>query len=292
MRTAPAAVKTWLAANSVAWRAELYTLTLLSGSVYRWTTADLDLVVSGNTFRTAGANGPLIERSQSTQRARLQIDTVDVRLYGTAFAIGGKSLQLNAAQGLFDGARLQIDQLVGNHPSHAISLGPIPSWFEGRVAEVEPVAQGVRLRVKSELEALNVLLPKFTLQPICGHAVYDAGCTLSRAAFTLSGTVSAASSASSFTTATAAVTAKTSGYFNLGVVTFTSGSLNGQKQAIAAWSGTTFTMQLPFTATPGVGDSFTVYPGCPRDKATCNTKFSNLVNFRGFPHVPAGESAK
>jgi hypothetical protein len=37
---------------------------------------------------------------------------------------------------------------------------------------------------------------------------------------------------------------------------------------------------------------FTAYPGCDKTQTTCaSNKFSNLVNFEGFPYVPAPETA-
>jgi uncharacterized phage protein (TIGR02218 family) len=291
MRSAPGAVSSFLAANNVTWRADLITLTLLSGGVYRWTTWDADLTVGGFLFRSAGANGPLVTRGPIQQSARLQVDTLDMQLVGGAFTVSGVLLTAQAAQGWFDGARLQLDHLIMPSPGD-VSLGPIPSWFEGRVASVALDGPRVVLRCKSELEALNQTLPRFRVQASCGHAVYDANCGLSKGTFTLTGTVSAVTNASKFSTASAALTAKAAGYFNLGVLAFTSGALNGQKRAVQAWNGSLFTMALPFTAAPSIGDGISVYPGCDRLRSTCNTKFTNLVHYRGFPSVPGPEAAK
>jgi uncharacterized phage protein (TIGR02218 family) len=35
-----------------------------------------------------------------------------------------------------------------------------------------------------------------------------------------------------------------------------------------------------------IGDDYTISAGCDKQLATCKTKFNNVVNFRGFPHVP------
>ncbi|NCB04172.1 MAG: hypothetical protein EOM69_01445, partial [Clostridia bacterium] len=35
-----------------------------------------------------------------------------------------------------------------------------------------------------------------------------------------------------------------------------------------------------------VGDDFTVTAGCDKRAETCSGKFSNIANFRGFPHIP------
>ncbi len=39
------------------------------------------------------------------------------------------------------------------------------------------------------------------------------------------------------------------------------------------------------------GHAFDLYPGCNRQLATCRDRFSNLLNFGGFPHVPGTDQA-
>ena len=46
---------------------------------------------------------------------------------------------------------------------------------------------------------------------------------------------------------------------------------------------------LPFAPAPG--DTFNVAFGCDHTQATCQSKFNNLVNFRGFPYVPPPQLA-
>ena len=38
-----------------------------------------------------------------------------------------------------------------------------------------------------------------------------------------------------------------------------------------------------------VGDAFTVTAGCDKLFATCQSRFSNSANFRGFPHIPGND---
>jgi uncharacterized phage protein (TIGR02218 family) len=37
------------------------------------------------------------------------------------------------------------------------------------------------------------------------------------------------------------------------------------------------------------GDAFSLTPGCDKSFATCQAKFGNGVNFRGFPHIPGND---
>jgi uncharacterized phage protein (TIGR02218 family) len=38
-----------------------------------------------------------------------------------------------------------------------------------------------------------------------------------------------------------------------------------------------------------VGDTFTVTAGCDKRFATCRDRFDNVLNFRGYPHIPGNE---
>jgi uncharacterized phage protein (TIGR02218 family) len=287
MKTAPPQVVSYLNANNVAWLADIYTVTLLSGAVYRWTTADFDIVWNGNAYL---ANGAVLGRGNAHTEVKLKIDSTDIELSGLV-QLGGTAIALLAIQGAFDEARVQVDHFVGPDARTAIGWGPIQKWWEGRVAGIDPRSHRVRVAVESELGALNKMLPGFTFQAQCGNIVYDANCTLAKAPLTLTGTVSGSPTVSAIPTATAAVTAKAAGYFNLGVLAFTSGALSGVRRSIKNWDGTTFTPYRPFPSAPAAGDAFSVFPGCRRDKASCNA-FGNLVNFRGFPHIPIPEGGK
>ena len=77
----------------------------------------------------------------------------------------------------------------------------------------------------------------------------------------------------------------------LGTVTFTSGSLAGKSFNIQSQVGGAFRMTVPLSTLPAAGDVITVYPGCDKTKGTCQTKFSNLQHFAGFPYVPVPETA-
>jgi hypothetical protein len=48
-----------------------------------------------------------------------------------------------------------------------------------------------------------------------------------------------------------------------------------------------FDISVPmFGFTVGSGTTFNAVPGCNRSPDTCRTKYDNLANFGGFPHVP------
>lgn len=296
MRTAPTALKTWLAANSAAIRADLITITLLGGAQLFWTTWPSDLLVSGTTFRgSAAGNAPAITRGTYAQNAQLAIDTLDVTL-GGPFVIGGKQLGALAIAGYFRGATIQIDHLIMAFPGDVglgpnTAGGPIPKWFSGPISQAEVQGSKVILRCKSELELFNIQLPRFLIQPTCNNSLYDANCTVVKAAFTSSQTVIASPAPSPISFAFTGVFVV--GFFNLGVITFTSGALNGQKRMIVSSSaGTTVLLKLQraFPSAPAAGDTFSIYPGCDKSANRCTSVFSNAANFRGYPTAPTSQA--
>lgn len=291
------ALEDWLATHTAAFRADLLTVTLRDGTIYRWTTSDVPLTYSGHTYGAHGTGAPLVRRGSFTRRLLPAVDTLDLTLLGqgggalgsAGWTAGGKRLPQLGVEGYFDGARIRIDHAVMPTPGD-FSLGVLPRHFLGRVAQVEPQGPNLRLRLKSEVETLTRLLPRFLIQPQCGNVVYDENCGLSAATFTISGTASGTPTTREVKSTTAGIIAKATGYFNLGVLTFTSGVNNGLSRAVAtstlATGTTTFALARAFPSAPSAGDTFTVYPGCDRSKAICSATFSNLAKWRGFPHVP------
>ncbi|AJY47228.1 DUF2163 domain-containing protein [Martelella endophytica] len=85
------------------------------------------------------------------------------------------------------------------------------------------------------------------------------------------------------------------GFFSFGVLAFESGALAGVKADIETNAGSGGTLWLglwlPLEGTPAPGDAVRLTAGCDKSFSTCRSKFSNLVNFRGFPHMPGADFA-
>jgi len=292
MMTAPASVLSFCGtfdSAKVAYRADLYTLTLADGTVYRLTSADVSIQYGGNTWTsTAG-----LRRSNIRKTCRMEVDTLNLEIPALA-TLGGVTIGLLAQRGAFYAGRLQIDHLIGPDLPTALSYGPVLGYYEGRIAGTTLSGNLVRMAVESDIAALDrTTIPRFRFDLMCAHAVYDPNCALNKATFTDTGTASGTLTTRQVQTTAAAIIARAADYYNLGVLRFTSGALSGQRQSVSdfAVSGgvATFTMQLPFTAAPVAADAFSVYPGCDRTLNTCVDKFNNLVNFRGFPHIPGND---
>lgn len=85
-----------------------------------------------------------------------------------------------------------------------------------------------------------------------------------------------------------------SGWFAFGSLTWTSGPNAGRTAEISPHEAGGSTVALTLLEAPvrgiGMADAFTIHAGCDKRLETCRAKFGNVVNFRGFPHIPGQDA--
>jgi uncharacterized phage protein (TIGR02218 family) len=114
-----------------------------------------------------------------------------------------------------------------------------------------------------------------------------AGCGVSLAANTVTGTLSSVSSASVFTSAARTEPAD---FFGAGTIQFTSGPNAGLKALeIKSFAAGVITTFEPFYYLPVVGNSYRMVRGCRKRLTDCQA-YSNVLNFGGFPFIPTGST--
>jgi len=288
MKVASGPLIAYLNSGSVFQMALLYTITLLGGGVYRWTSADLSIVFGGNTFTSAIDQGgqPLIQRGPIRTVKGLEVDTLDITLLcGDTAQILGGNLTLAAHNGAFDGARVKVERLF--MPSWGdTSLGSLVE-FEGAVAGVDPASQQVILHVMSDLEKLQLQMPHVLFMPACANSFGDPACGIVLSTLTATGTAGASTNASQVTN----VTGHVDGYYNLGVIAMTSGPAAGSRRSVRSYLSSVVVPAVPFPIAPASGDGFSIYPGCQRTQTAC-AGWSNSNRFRGCPYVPMPETTR
>ena len=300
MKNASAAAIAILSGGSYL-RADLWQLTLVTGQSYYFTSFDVPLTaqVQGAVSPQTWLTGMTIMRGSMTQKTGLDTQELDVKFApqwdspGGPPLIAGYNIMQAARLGILDNAQVSYSKLFMNYPLAGAYLDVSPNavpWFSGVAASMDIGRFELDMKVSSNLITLNqVQMPKNLYQGGCSHTLYDAGCTLLKAAFTSTGHVTAVTDGAHFTTS---LTTQATGYFALGVLTFTSGANNGFSTTVNSFTTTTgaMAMAIPFPAAIAVNDTFTVYPGCDHLQATCTTKFNNLTHFKGMPYIPVPET--
>jgi uncharacterized phage protein (TIGR02218 family) len=283
--TTPGALADLLNARQPIARADLYTLTLTDGTVYRWSGADVAIAGNGSTWQL----GPGIVRNRLKWSVGVAVDTMTVTLTdirGTT--LNGQGLMAFIAAGGLIGARLQVDVAFWAGQAAPAPTGAL-LWFAGRIAEVHSVTRWeASINVKSDLELLDVMVPRDVYQPGCLNTVYDAACGRSRSAFTVTGAATVGSSQAR--TVFGHALSQAPGWFDLGVVTFASGANAGIARTVKQHTSAQLKVLQPLPFAVEAGDTFTVYPGCDKTVATCTSKFNNLPRFRGHPYIPVPET--
>ena len=187
------------------------------------------------------------------------------------------------ASGVFDNARCYL--FATNWTAPVEDEEPLGLCFFGKTTLAD---ERYRVELMGLADALNQSTGK-TVTPGCpktfGGQEY-AGCKKDLVPLTVSGTITHVTSASIFRDSARAEAAD---YFGVGTIKFTSGAnaaLRPQQIKRHEADGTLETYE-PFYYAVAVGDAYTMIPGCrKRLTADCFTKWNNVVNFGGFPHVP------
>lgn len=83
------------------------------------------------------------------------------------------------------------------------------------------------------------------------------------------------------------------GFFAGGALTFVGGANAGARFTVKSHrqegARASLALWTPPARAPLAGDGFGLVAGCDKSAATCRTKFANIVNFRGFPHMPGND---
>lgn len=282
---------------------DLHRFALSDGTtVLRYSTSDFSDVAFGSETYLSSTNGPAMERNGEHASVKwtsgLEVDTLDFEAFPDDTDMVANVPFLKAIRvGAFDDAAYSLYRAYFAQWTDANGFLPIKLacvgavlMFPGVVCEVQGTRTGAKFSVNSFKERLSMQVPQRLFQASCLHTLYDAGCTLDKAPFTVSGTIAAVSSQSQFTTN---LTGQASSYYNLGAVIFTSGMNAGYARSVKTYinGGGAVGLLSPAPFMPAAGDTFSIYPGCDKTQATCTNKYANFPNFLATPNVPAPETA-
>ena len=196
--------------------------------------------------------------------------------------------ETDIAKGLYDGAEVTLWLTDWRNTDARVVLS------RGLVAEIRRGDIAFEAEITGLSDKLNQPVGRAYLHS-CSARLGDTDCgvDLTQPAFKGTATVSAVSDPQQLTVTGLAGFAE--GWFTGGAVTWLTGAnagLDGHvKTHLAAASASIVELWLAPACAAAPGDTFEITAGCEKTAATCIAKFANLLNFRGFPHMPGDDVA-
>jgi uncharacterized phage protein (TIGR02218 family) len=256
-------LKQWLLDRKPHLAFDLWTFALTSGITLRWTSADVDLAVGGQTYLSEIA----ITRDKCKLTTGLETATQMVTISpraGAAPLIGGIPMRQAVRCGLFDGARTRLEWVYyqPGTPSAATMIGAPILRFTGSVGEIDAYAAKATITVNSPLKRLDLQIPWKAYGAGCRYVLGDLDCGVDLTAYGEAGAVLSGSSNGMVETDMAADDGAWAG----GTLVLTSGDDATFRRTIRTNVGGTLSLKTPLPWAPEAGDMLTVYPGCNKTK--------------------------
>lgn len=247
--------------------------TLRDASVLGYTDHVDDLVFSGVTYSAAtGYTGSAVQTSSD-----MSVDNLELIAGIAAGALNTADLRA----GRWDFAAVEIFEVNYKDLTQGRNL-----LRKGTLGEVTRNNVRFQAELRGLLQALTQSIGRLHM-PSCDADLGDVRCGIDLSTFpdgTVSSTITSVSSRLIFADSTLVQAA---GWFDNGRITMTSGANVGYSREVKTFLTGLITLQEPMPFTVAVGDAYTIEAGClKRYVEDCRTKYSNVINFRGFPTIP------
>lgn len=248
--------------------------------VMGFTDHDQDLIFDGITFEPESGLTPSALESVTG----LAADSHEV-----SGALSSERISdIDLSKGLYDGAIVTLYLVDWRDVDQRIVLS------RGQIGDIR--------RGDTAFEAEIVGLSDRLSQPFgraylhsCDCKLGDAKCGIDLTATAYSGQGAIGSIADVQQFSVTGLTGFADAWFSGGLLTWTSGGNVGVDSHVKAHltAGTETVVELwlspPRTVLPG--DTFDIFAGCDKTASTCADKFDNILQFRGFPHIPGDDIA-
>lgn len=252
---------------------------------FGWTDADKDVTIASVLYRAS--EGLRVTATKTVEG--FAVDTLDV----SAFLDTSDEADIHA--GLWDYAEVTHFEYNWDSPPASFdnnllilrkgNLGEVRRQDNLFVAEIRGLAQRLTTRTGR------------LYTPTCPwrHAVWNgstyaasAECGASLTGKIKTGSITSVGSNAKLDFSDSAQS-EADGFFDEGIITFTSGPNNGLSMDVRRWQGKQFSLYRPLPYNVAVGNTYSAVRGDDKRAATCKDVYSNLVNFGGFPHIPGPE---
>lgn len=233
------------------------------------TELDKNLTIGGVTYVSAAGYSPSTYSSNST----MSVNHADIEgLLGFA---GVTREQIRA--GLYDFASIELF-IYDFEIESVVKTLAVGNWGESQLLDGS---------YKAEFRSLSQRMQQSVGKLYTAHCSADLGDEKCKIDLTPLVRTSALTAVNSRLTILDTARNEVDDYWRGGVITFISGDNEYRSFEISSSrSDGTLILFLPLAFPGQVGDQYIIKPGCDKMLDTCKTRYNNVVNFRGFPHVP------
>jgi uncharacterized phage protein (TIGR02218 family) len=264
--------------------ATMFTVALVDGTIYRFTDHNEELYDGSNTFTpVSGFNASAREMQDG-----LQINDVEIVGYLSDSVISADDIRSGRWQNATVTEKI-VDWLypwAGDYGERRYSASEV-KWTETRwTVNIEGVGRKLRRKIGD------------TMGRMCRWDLGDTNCGIDIDSFTDVGEVSGASTLypRKRMLASGLSAGHPDGYYEYGLVTFTSGANNGLVGEVHKWTQSTgeIILRLPMPFDISIGDDFDIYPGCGKIPEFCKGTSgdrdrpwsNNMAEYGGFFSIP------
>ena len=254
-------------------------VTRSDGTVLGFTEHDRDITADGTTFLA----GTGFSASRLDQSLGLSIDNVEA---AGAFSSDGIT-EADILAGRYDDAAVDLLWVDWTDPSVFVLLS------SGNIGEVKREGLAFTAELRSIAHRLNQTIGS-TYSRSCEAQLGDARCKVDLTQATLRSAFTASTGTAGRVIVASGLSAFASDWFTAGTLSFATGANAAIPFEVKSHRRTSGIDQLELWLPPPfaiqAGDTGTVVAGCRKTLAVCGSKFNNVANFRGFPHIPGTDA--
>ena len=274
MKTVPAALQAHLS-GGVTTLCYCWRLTRRDGTVLGFTEHDRDVVAAGTTFLASTG----FTASQIEQGLGLSVDN----LAATGALSSAGITDADILAGRYDDAAIDLLWVNWEEPGQAILLA------SGNLGEVKREGVAFSAELRSLAHRLDQKIGQ-TYERTCSARLGDARCTIDLNQSAFQSSINVVTPTTSRQIVVTDLTSFASDWFTGGTLTFGSGANRAIPFEVKSHRRTAgidiLELWLPPPFPVAAGDAGQAVAGCRKNLATCQSKFNNVANFRGFPHIP------
>lgn len=278
MKSLPPALQAHLdeGTTTLAW---CWRITRADGVSFGFTDHDRVLTFDGTEFEPESG----LTASEVRSGSDLSVDAQDAQGVLTSDRI----TETDIIDGCWDNAAVEVWRVNWNAPGQRLLMrrGAIGQIRRGRLAFVA--------EVRSLAHVLGQTVGR-TFQATCDAALGDDRCGVDLEASAFKGTGAVIDLLRDRAFTASGLGGFAAGWFTFGTVEWTSGANADRRVEVLGHDlvdGVAILTLLEAPVRPIAGsDDFIIRAGCDKRIETCGTKFTNVANFRGFPHIPGQDA--